>query len=123
MVRICGVDLQSNKKIVYALTSVYGIGLARSKKILNQSKINCNTRTYELTDELISNLRDVLDRQGYNLESDLRRYISLNIKRLSEINCYRGKRHRQSLPLRGQRTRTNARTKRGSKKTMPGKKK
>lgn len=122
MVRIAGVDLPSQKKIVYALTSIYGIGLNQSKKILQIANINQDTRTFELDDSSVGKIRTILE-EKYEVEGDLRRNISLNINRLISINCYRGRRHRQGLPLRGQRTRTNARTRRGTKKTMPGKKK
>jgi small subunit ribosomal protein S13 len=122
VVRIAGVDLPSQKKILYALTSIYGIGLNQSKKILDKANIGYEIRTNELDDNSVSKIRTILE-ESYDVEGDLRRIISLNINRLISINCYKGKRHRQGLPLRGQRTRTNARTRRGSKKTMPGKKK
>ena len=122
MVRIAGVDLPSQKKILYALTAVYGIGLKTSEKILAKADIDSNIRTYDLNDESVSKIRAVLE-DNYTIEGDLRRLTSLNINRLITINCFKGRRHRQGLPLRGQRTRTNARTRRGSKKTMPGKKK
>lgn len=122
MVRIAGVELPSQKKILYSLTAVYGIGLNQSRKILKAANINENTRTFQLDDLLIGKIRNILE-EGYEVEGDLRRNISLNINRLISINCFKGKRHRQGLPVRGQRTRTNARTRRGSKKTMPGKKK
>nr|YP_010443885.1 ribosomal protein S13 [Chattonella marina]UTE94772.1 ribosomal protein S13 [Chattonella marina] len=122
MVRIAGVDLPSQKKILYALTAIYGIGLKTSEKILNKAEVDSNIRTYELSDESVTKIRSVLE-EGFTIEGDLRRLTSLNINRLISINCFKGRRHRQGLPLRGQRTRTNARTRRGSKKTMPGKKK
>jgi small subunit ribosomal protein S13 len=122
MVRIAGVDLPSQKKILYSLTSIYGIGLETSKNILKKANVNGDLRTFELDDNAISSIRSVLE-NGFTLEGDLRKIKSLNINRLISINCFRGKRHRQGLPVRGQRTRTNARTRRGSKKTMPGKKK
>lgn len=122
MVRIAGVDLPSQKKILFALTSIYGIGLNQSKKILESLNINFDLCTYELDDISIGKIRTVLE-ENYKVEGDLRRITSLNINRLISINCFRGRRHRQGLPLRGQRTRTNGRTRRGSKKTMPGKKK
>ena len=122
MVRIAGVDLPSQKKILYALTAIYGIGLKTSEKILAELNVDSNIRTYDLNDESVSKIRAVLE-DNYTIEGDLRRLTSLNINRLITINCFKGRRHRQGLPLRGQRTRTNARTRRGSKKTMPGKKK
>jgi small subunit ribosomal protein S13 len=122
VVRIAGIDLPKTKKIEYALTKIYGIGLVSAQSILIKAKIDLNIRTKELTDTNVSVIREILESE-YLVESDLKRKTSLNIKRLSEINCLRGKRHRQQLPLRGQRTRTNARSKRGSKKTVAGKKK
>jgi len=117
MVRIAGIDLPKTKRIEYALTKIYGIGIMSAKIILEKAQINVDE-----TDENISNIREILEAE-YIVESDLKRKVSLNIKRLGEINCYRGKRHRLQLPLRGQRTRTNARTRRGSKKTVAAKKK
>lgn len=122
MVRIAGIDLPRGKRIEYALTKIYGIGLISSQQILEKTNIDPNTRTVELNDEQVSKIREILDSE-YQVEGDLRRTTSLNIKRLSEINCVRGQRHRNSLPVRGQRTRTNARARRGSKKTVAGKKK
>jgi len=122
MVRISGIDLSRSKRIEFALTDIYGIGIARSNLILKKANIDPNTRTNELKDENIIAIREVIENE-YKVEGDLRRTVSLNIKRLSEINCTKGKRHRMLLPLRGQRTRTNARTRRGPKKTVAGKKK
>ncbi len=122
MVRIAGIDLPKNKRIEYALTKIYGIGVVSSQNILQKANINFDIRTTDLTDENVSKIREILESE-YTVESDLKRTVSLNIKRLGEINCYRGKRHRLQLPLRGQRTRTNARTRRGSKKTVAAKKK
>ena len=122
MARIAGVDLPKNKRIEIALTYIYGIGLSSSQKILNKININPNTKISDLQDQEIVKLRSILD-AAYRIEGDLRRFETLNIKRLMEINSYRGKRHRIGLPLRGQRTRTNARTRRGTKKTMANKKK
>ena len=122
MARIAGVDLPKNKRIEIALTYIYGIGLSSSQKILNKININPNTKISDLQDQEIVKLRSILDAE-YRIEGDLRRSETLNIKRLMEINSYRGKRHRIGLPLRGQRTRTNARTRRGTKKTMANKKK
>lgn len=122
MARIAGVDLPRNKRIEIALTYIYGIGLSSSQKILSKTGINPHTRIKDLGDNEIVKLRSILDNE-YQIEGDLRRLENINIKRLMEINSYRGKRHRIGLPLRGQRTRTNARTRRGTKKTMANKKK
>jgi small subunit ribosomal protein S13 len=110
------------KRIEYALTKVYGIGIVSAQEILLKANVDPNVRTSNLTDENVSSIREVIE-SHYKVEGDLRRETSLNIKRLSEINCNRGRRHRQMLPLRGQRTRTNARARRGPKKTVAGKKK
>lgn len=123
MVRLVGVDLPRNKKITYALMYIHGIGLTSAKKIVELTKINPETRTSDLTTEETIILRQTIEESGFKLEGDLRRFHGLNIKRLSEINCFRGKRHRANLPVRGQRTRTNARSRRGTKKTVTGKKK
>jgi len=123
MVRLFGVDLPRNKKIAYALTYIHGIGLTSAKKIVEIADIDSDTRVYDLTTEQTVALRQTVENADLKLEGDLRRFNGLNIKRLNEINCYRGKRHRNSLPARGQRTRTNARNRRGSKKTVTGKKK
>ena len=126
MVRLVGVDLPRNKRIKYALTAIYGIGIARSEEILEKAGLNDaeekGLRTEDLSDTDISNLRRVLEEE-YQLEGDLRRLKALNLKRLMEIGSIKGRRHRVGLPVRGQRTRTNARTRRGSKKTVAGKKK
>ena len=125
MVRLVGVDLPRNKKITYALTYIHGIGLTSAKKIIEIAAIDSETRVYDITTEQAVLLRQTLEDPNLNLklEGDLRRFNGLNIKRLSEINCHRGKRHRANLPVRGQRTRTNARSRRGAKKTVTGKKK
>lgn len=123
MVRLVGIDLPQKKRIAYALTYIHGIGLTSAKKILDIANINSETRTNELTIEQTIALRETLEQIDLKLEGDLRRFNGLNIKRLNEINCHRGKRHRNSLPVRGQRTRTNARARRGSKKTVTNKKK
>jgi small subunit ribosomal protein S13 len=123
MVRLVGVDLPRNKKITYALTYIHGIGLTSAKKIIELSKIDPETKTNDLTTEETIVLRQTIEDNDFKLEGDLRRFNGLNIKRLSEINCFRGKRHRANLPVRGQRTRTNARSRRGTKKTVTGKKK
>jgi len=123
MIRLIGVDLPRNKRIEYALTYIHGIGLNSAKKIVATANIDSSTRTDNLTTEQTIALREALENNSLKLEGDLRRFNGLNIKRLNEINCYRGKRHRVSLPVRGQRTRTNARSRRGSKKTVSSKKK
>jgi small subunit ribosomal protein S13 len=125
MVRLVGVDLPRNKKIAYGLTYIHGIGLTSAKKIIEIANINSETRVSDITAEQTIALRETLENSELDLklEGDLRRLNGLNIKRLNEINCHRGKRHRNNLPVRGQRTRTNARTRRGTKKTVTGKKK
>ena len=123
MVRLVGVDLPRNKRVAYALTYIHGIGINTAREIIALANINTETRTIDLTTEQTVELRKILDKIDLPLEADLRRFNGLNIKRLNEINCHRGKRHRNSLPVRGQRTRTNARSRRGSKKTVTGKKK
>ena len=122
MVRLVGVDLPRNKRVAYALTYIHGIGLTSAKKIVKMADINPETRSEDLTTEETVALRQILETINLKLEGDLRRFNGLNIKRLNEINCHRGKRHRNSLPVRGQRTRTNARSRRGTKKTVTGKK-
>jgi len=123
MVRLVGVDLPKNKKITYALTYIHGIGLTSAKRIVELANISPETRISDLTTEQTVTLRQTIEETDLKLEGDLRRFNGLNIKRLNEINCHRGKRHRASLPVRGQRTRTNARARRGSKKTVTNKKK
>ena len=122
MARIAGVDLPREKRIEIALTYIFGIGLKTSQDILAKTGINPDTRTRDLTEEEVAKLREEIDRNR-QVEGDLRRVISMNIKRLIEIGSYRGIRHRRGLPVRGQRTKTNARTRRGAKKTVAGKKK
>ncbi len=122
MARIAGVDLPRDKRIEIALTYIFGIGLTLSKEILAATGINPDTRTRDLTEEEISKLRDYIDK-NYKVEGDLRREEQLNIKRLIEIGSYRGRRHRVGLPVRGQRTKTNARTRKGPKKTVGAKRK
>jgi small subunit ribosomal protein S13 len=119
MVRIAGVDLPRNKRIEVGLTYIYGIGRHTSGQILERAGINPNKRDSDLTESEIASIRDIIDRELV-VEGDLRRDVQMNIKRLIEIGSYRGLRHRRNLPVRGQRTRTNARTKRGPKKTVPG---
>jgi len=125
MVRLVGVDLPRNKRIAYGLTYIHGIGLTSARKIIEIANISSETRVSDITTEQAIALREALENPELDLklEGDLRRFNGLNIKRLNEINCYRGKRHRTNLPVRGQRTRTNARSRRGSKKTVTGKKK
>jgi len=122
LARIAGVDLPREKRVEIGLTYIYGIGRSRSLEILRKTGINPNTRVRDLTDDEISRLRDTIEKE-YTVEGDLRREVALNIKRLVEIRCYRGIRHRMGLPVRGQRTRTNARTRKGPRKTIANKKK
>jgi small subunit ribosomal protein S13 len=119
MARIAGVDLPRNKRVEIGLTYIYGLGRSSSNEILQQTTIDPDKRVRDLTEAEVTALREVIER-GYRVEGDLRREVQMNIKRLMEIGCYRGLRHRRNLPVRGQRTRTNARTKRGPKKTVPG---
>lgn len=121
MARIASVDLPRDKRIEIGLTYIYGIGLSRSKEILAKTGINPDTRVNELSDSEVAALRVALE--SYQVEGDLRRWEAMNIKRLVDIGCYRGRRHRQGLPVRGQRTRTNARTRRGRRIAVAGKKK
>lgn len=122
MARISGVDLPRDKRIEIGLTYVYGIGLTSAKKILEETGINPDTRVKDLTEEQEAKLRDCIDK-NYTVEGDLRRQVALDIKRLTEIGCYRGTRHRRGLPVRGQRSKTNARTRKGPKRTIANKKK
>ena len=122
MARIAGVDIPNNKRVEIALTYIYGIGLKSSKDILVKTGINPDTRAKDLTEAEVAQLREVIE-SSYTVEGDLRREVALNIKRLNEISCYRGIRHRKGLPVRGQRTKTNARTRKGPKKTIANKKK
>lgn len=122
MARIAGVDIPREKRVEISLCYIYGIGLTTSRKILEKTRINPDIRVKDLSEEDVNRLREVIDRE-YKVEGDLRREVDLNIKRLIEIGCYRGMRHRRNLPVRGQRTRTNARTRRGPKRTVAGKKK
>lgn len=119
MARIAGIDLPRNKRVVIGLTYIYGIGRNSSDEILTQAGVDPSTRVRDLAEAEISRLREVIDR-NYRVEGDLRREVSMNIKRLVEIGSYRGLRHRRNLPVHGQRTKTNARTKRGPKKTVAG---
>ena len=127
MARIAGVDLPANKRVEIGLTYIYGIGRSRANKILGEAHISSDRRVRELTEEEVNRIRTVIDQQG-NVEGDLRKQIQMDIKRLMDIGCYRGLRHRRGLPVRGQRTHTNARTRKGprrmtvAKKKAPGKK-
>lgn len=122
MARIAGVDLPREKRVEIGLTYVYGIGHSSAVRILNEAGVSLDTRVRDLTDEEVSRIRDVIDRTQ-TVEGDLRREIALNVKRLIEIGCYRGIRHRRGLPVRGQKTKTNARTRKGPRKTVANKKK
>jgi len=122
MARIAGVDLPREKRVEIGLTYIFGIGDTRAKEILAKTGINPDTRVKDLTDDEVNKIRDVID-ANYAVEGDVRREVSLNIKRLTEIGCYRGRRHKAKLPCRGQRTKTNARTCKGPSKTVAGKKK
>ena len=122
MARISGIDLPRDKRIEVALTYIYGIGPARAAEVLAKTGIDADIRVKDLTDEQEAKLRDVIDK-NFTIEGDLRREVALNIKRLTEIGCYRGVRHRRGLPVHGQRTKTNARTRKGPKKTIANKKK
>ena len=122
MARIAGVDIPREKRVEVSLTYIYGVGLSSSQKILKQTNINPDTRVRDLTEDQVNRLREVIDRT-FKVEGDLRREVALNIKRLIEIGSYRGMRHRRNLPVRGQRTKTNARARRGPKKTVGARKK
>ncbi|KGF73051.1 30S ribosomal protein S13 [Neosynechococcus sphagnicola sy1] len=122
MARIAGVDLPRDKRVEIGLTYIYGIGLSRSQEILSQTGVNPDTRVKDLSDAEVTTLREAVE-SNYQVEGDLRRLESMNIKRLMDIGTYRGRRHRMGLPVRGQRTRTNARTRRGGRRTVAGKKK
>ncbi len=122
MARIAGVDIPNNKRIEIALTYIYGIGLKSAQDILAKTGIDPNTRAKDLTESEVAKLRDVIE-ADYHVEGDLRREVAMNIKSMVEINCYRGIRHRKGLPVRGQRTKTNARTRKGPAKTIANKKK
>ena len=123
MARISGVDLPRDKRIEIGLTYVYGIGRATSNRLLKEAGVNPDTRVRDLTDEEVGKIRDAIDADSILIEGDLRREIAINIKRLQEIGCYRGIRHRKGLPVRGQKTKTTARTRKGPKKTVANKKK
>ena len=118
MARISGVDLPREKRVEIGLTYIYGIGLSTSQKLLAAAGVNPDTRVKDLTDDEVQAIRDQIEKQQVTVEGDLRRQVALDIKRLTEIGCYRGVRHRKGLPVRGQRTKTNARTRKGAKKTV-----
>ncbi len=122
MARISGVDLPREKRVEIGLTYIFGIGRVSSNRILEKANVNPDTRCKDLTDEEVGRIRDVID-ESYTVEGDLKREIAMNIKRLQEIGCYRGIRHRKGLPVRGQKTKTNARTRKGPKRTVANKKK
>ena len=122
MARIAGVDLPSNKRVEVALTYIYGIGRSNAKKIIQESGMDPDTRVHKMTDEEIASLRGIIEK-NYKIEGELRTEVSMNIKRLIDIGSYRGLRHRKAMPVRGQRTRTNARTRKGKRKTVAGRKK
>jgi len=122
LARIAGIDLPRNKRIEVALTYIFGIGRSTSQKILAEAGVDLNTRSDDLTEAEVSKIRKLID-DGYQVEGDLRRDVTMNIKRLMDLGCYRGLRHRRGLPVRGQKTKTNARTRKGPRKTVAGKKK
>ena len=122
MARIAGIDLPRNKRIEVALTYVYGIGRSKSQEILSKAGVDMNTRSDNLTEDEVAKIRKVID-SDYQVEGDLRREVTMNVKRLMDLGCYRGLRHRRGLPVRGQKTKTNARTRKGPRKTVAGKKK
>ena len=122
MARISGVDIPRDKRVDISLRYIFGIGGTAATRIVSQAQVNPATKVRDLTDEVISRIRELIDK-GHTVEGDLRREVRQNIQRLIEINCYRGIRHRRGLPVRGQRTRTNARTKRGARRTVAGKRK
>ena len=122
MARIAGIDLPRNKRIEIALTYIFGVGRSTSQQILSQAGVDYNTRSDNLTEEEVAKIRKVIDSE-FKVEGDLRREVTMNIKRLMDLGCYRGLRHRRGLPVRGQKTKTNARTRKGPRKTVAGKKK
>lgn len=122
MARIAGIDLPRNKRIEVALTYIYGIGRSKARGILAEAGISTDTRSDDLAETEVAKIREIIDRE-YKVEGDLRREVTMNIKRLMDLGCYRGLRHRRGLPVRGQKTKTNARTRKGPRKTVAGKKK
>ena len=122
MARISGVNIPTQKRVVIALTYIFGIGSTSSKSILAKAGVDADTRVKDLSDDDVAKIRGVID-ESYNVEGDLRREVTMNIKRLTDLGCYRGLRHRKGLPVRGQRSKTNARTRKGPRRTVAGKKK
>lgn len=122
MARLAGIDLPKDKRVEIGLTYIYGIGRSLSRKVLAEAGVDLNIRVKDLSEAEIGSIKDVMDK-GYQVEGDLRKEVSMNIKRLMDLGCYRGLRHRRGLPVRGQRTSTNARTRKGPKRTVAGKKK
>ena len=123
MARIAGVNIPTQKRVEVALTYIFGIGVTSSQKILAKAGISPEVRVKDLSEDEVSKIRTVIDEDGYLVEGDLRREVSMNIKRLTDLGCYRGLRHRKGLPVRGQRSKTNARTRKGPRRTVAGKKK
>jgi len=123
LARISGVNIPTQKRVEVSLTYIYGIGLSSAKKILSSAKVDPNTRVKDLTDSEVDTIRNVINSEGFTVEGDLRREVTMNIKRLTDLGCYRGLRHRHGLPLRGQKTKTNARTRKGPRRAIAGKKK
>jgi len=123
LARISGVNIPTQKRVEIALTYIFGIGLSSSKRILSEANVDPNTRVKDLTDTEVGHIRQAIGDGDYAVEGDLRREVSMNIKRLTDLGCYRGLRHRQGLPLRGQKTKTNARTRKGPRRAIAGKKK
>ncbi len=123
MARVAGIDIPNNKRIEIALCYIHGLGPSNSREILGKARVMNNPRVKDLTEDEMGRIRDAVDKSGYLIEGDLRREVSQNIRRLIDIGAYRGSRHRRNLPARGQRTRTNARTKRGARKTVAGRRK
>jgi len=121
--RISGVNIPTQKRVEVALTYIFGIGLSSSKQILAEAKVNPETRVKDLSEAEVTNIRTIIDTDAYTVEGDLRREVTMNIKRLTDLGCYRGLRHRKGLPLRGQKTKTNARTRKGPRRAIAGKKK
>ncbi len=123
MARISGVNIPTQKRVEVALTYIFGIGLSSSKNILAEAKVNPETRVKDLSESEVNAIRNIIDTDAYTVEGDLRREVSMNIKRLTDLGCYRGIRHRKGLPMRGQKTKTNARTRKGPRRAIAGKKK
>ena len=123
MARISGVNIPTQKRVVIALTYIYGIGSSSAKQILSEVKVDPNTRVKDLSDAEVDSIRNFIDTDTFTVEGDLRREVTMNIKRLTDLGCYRGLRHRKGLPLRGQKTKTNARTRKGPRRAIAGKKK